>query len=510
MITDKSCIFAFETVISQTMNTSPLLPIVICLIAGIVLGEYVQAPFPLFPLFLISVASALLLWRYAYAQSVAICVCMLMLGWLVMERQQESLKADWPDGEVGYEAVVISAPVEKPKTMAMDLLMTRSGRKIKCYIHKDERSKQLRIGDGLKIHSVIKQENHEGFNDRFNYQRYLKIHGFTGNTYVAGWKWKLAQVSLTGISRLERTRLFFLKVRSRLLSRLRSQGGSGDGLAVVAAMALGDKSSLSKELRDVYAVTGGAHVLALSGLHLGIIYMLLSWLIVGRRWRTASILVIIISIWAFVFLVGLSTSVVRSAIMLSVYALLSLGNRDKMSLNALAFTAIVMLLVNPLSLFDVGFQMSFASVTSILLLLPLFEEIVPMQVLLDHPVWKWLLTMMAVSCAAQLGTAPLIAYYFGRFSTYFLLTNLIVIPAVTLILYLSIAVLVMPSLLHLLLYIAGLLNQILGKVAVLPGASIEVHPSLLQTLLVYVVILASYLLIRKIVQVAGWSSSRRG
>ena len=120
------------------------------------------------------------------------------------------------------------------------------------------------------------------------------------------------------------------------------------------------------------------------------------------------------------------------------------------------------------------------------------------------------LSVMAVSCAAQLGTAPLIAYYFGRFSTYFLLTNLIVIPAVTLILYLSIAVLVMPSLLHLLLYIAGLLNQILGKVAVLPGASIEVHPSLLQTLLVYVVILASYLLIRKIVQVAGWSSSRRG
>ena len=105
----------------------------------------------------------------------------------------------------------------------------------------------------------------------------------------------------------------------------------------------------------------------------------------------------------FVFLVGLSTSVVRSAIMLSVYALMSLGHRDKMSLNTLAFTAIVMLLVNPLSLFDVGFQMSFAAVGSILLLLPLFEEMAPIQVLIDHPVLKWLMTMMAVSCAAQLG-----------------------------------------------------------------------------------------------------------
>ena len=309
---------------------------------------------------------------------------------------------------------------------------------------------------------------------------------------------------------MERTRLFFLKLRSRLLSRLRDEGGGGDSFAVIAAMALGDKSSLSKELRDVYSVTGGAHVLALSGLHLGIIYMLLSWLIVGRRWRNVSLLVIILSIWAFVFLVGLSTSVVRSAIMLSVYALMSLGHRDKMSLNTLAFTAIVMLLVNPLSLFDIGFQMSFAAVGFILLFLPLFEEMAPIQILIDHPVRKWLLTMMAVSCAAQLGTAPLIAYYFGRFSTYFLLTNLIVLPAVTLILYLSVVVLLMPSLLHLLLYIAGLLNLILGKIATFPGASVEIHPSLLQTLLVYVVIFASYLLIRKIIQVAGWSPSRRG
>lgn len=491
------------------MKTAPLLHIAICLMAGIVIGEYSSVPFPLFPVLVVSVVTTLLLGRFPYVQSFAVCVCTLMLGWLVMERQQESLRVEWPHSEVVYEAVVISGPVEKTKTMAMDLLLAGSGRKIKCYIYKDERSRHLRIGDGVKIQSAIKA-NREWRRGNFSYKRYLEIHGFTGSTYVAGWKWQHAQVSLRDVSRLERTRLFFLKLRSRLLSRLRDEGGGGDSFAVIAAMALGDKSMLSRELRDVYSVTGGAHVLALSGLHLGIIYMLLSWLIVGRRWRNVSLLVIILSIWAFVFLVGLSTSVVRSAIMLSVYALMSLGHRDKMSLNTLAFTAIVMLLVNPLSLFDVGFQMSFAAVGSILLLLPLFEEMAPMQVLLGHPVLKWLLTMLAVSCAAQLGTAPLIAYYFGRFSTYFLLTNLVVIPAVTLILYLSVAVLLVPSLLHLLLYIAGLLNLILGKIATFPGASVEIHPSLLQTLLVYVVILASYLLIRKIVQVAGWSPSRRG
>lgn len=491
------------------MKTAPLLHIVVCLIAGIVAGEYIRMPFPLFPVLLVSVVVSLFLGRRPYVQSAAVGVCVFVLGWLVMEQRQEAIRVEWPDVEVAYEAVVISEPVEKKKTVGVDLLLVNSGRKIKCYLYKDERSRHLRIGVGLKMRSVIRA-NREWRSGNFSYKRYLEIHGFTGSTFVAGWKWQLAKVSLRDISRLERAKLFFLKLRSRLLSRLRNQGGSGDSYAVVAAMALGDKSSLTKELRDVYSVTGGAHVLALSGLHLGIIYMLLSWLIVGRRWRTVSLLVIILSIWAFVFLVGLSTSVVRSAIMLSTYAVLSLGHRDKMSLNTLAFTAIVMLIVNPLSLFDIGFQMSFVAVGSILLLLPLFEEITPMQFLLDHPILKWLLTMVAVSCAAQLGTAPLIAYYFGRFSTYFLLTNLIVIPAVTLILYLSVIVIVIPSLLHLLLYIAGLLNLILGKIAVLPGASVEIHPSLLQTLLVYVVILASYLLIRKIVQVAGWSSSRRG
>ena len=477
--------------------------------AGIVIGEYSSVPFPLFPVLVVSVVTTLLLGRFPYVQSFAVCVCTLMLGWLVMERQQESLRVEWPHSEVVYEAVVISDPVEKPKTMAMDLLLARSGRKIKCYVYKDERSRRLRIGDGLKLQSAIKP-NREWRSGSFSYKRHLEIRDFTGSTYVAGWKWQRARVSLKEVSRLERARLFFLKLRGRLLSRLWAHDGDGDGFAVVAAMALGDKSMLSRELRDVYAVTGGAHVLALSGLHLGIIYMLLSWLIGARRWRTVSQFVIILSIWAFVFLVGLSTSVVRAAIMLTTYAILSLGHRDKMSLNTLAFTAIVMLLVNPLSLFDVGFQMSYAAVGSILLFLPLLEDLVPMHFLLDRPVAKWLMAMTAVSCAAQLATAPLIAYWFGRFSTYFLLTNYIVIPAVTLILYLSIVVLAVPSLTHLLLYMVGLLNLILGKIAVLPGASIETHPSLLQTLLVYVVILAGYLLIRKTLQVAGWSTSRRG
>ena len=255
-------------------------------------------------------------------------------------------------------------------------------------------------------------------------------------------------MSLKSLSRLERTKLYFLKLRSRLLERIATDqttpnpsysGGEdqesrgqvldpaasrnhatcprdSDAYAVVAAMTLGDKSALSQELREVYSVTGASHVLALSGLHLGIIYMLLTLLLGGSRFFTFSPFhfFTLSAIWSFVFLVGMPVSVVRSATMLTVYALLSLGHRDKMSVNTLAFTALLVLIVSPLSLFDIGFQMSYLSVFAILLMVPLSERLFPVGYLMTHRVIRWLWGMVAVSCAAQIGVAPLVAYYFGR------------------------------------------------------------------------------------------------
>lgn len=313
------------------------------------------------------------------------------------------------------------------------------------------------------------------------------------------------------VSRLDRSKTYFLERRAKLLDRLSESGVDGSAYAVVAAMALGDKSQLTRELRDAYAISGASHILALSGLHLGIIYTLLSLLLSRRRWQMVSQIVIIVSIWLFVFLVGLSASVVRSAVMVSIYALLSLGHRYKLSVNTLAFAAIVMLLFNPMALFDVGFQLSFMAVLTILLFYPLLESLWSQPFLLDHRLFRWLWTMLSVSCAAQIGVAPLIAYYFGRISCYFLLANLVVVPAAALILYLSLAVLLIPSLAYLLIYIVDTLNQLLVSIAALPGASIEgLHPTPLQVWMMYVIIFAVYLLlIRRTSPTRGWSASRR-
>ena len=487
---------------NKPFGEAPLLRLVICLMAGIVVGDSVGSVSWLWPILIVLLVATLLLWRYAVLQSGGIAVCFVLLGWLLVQRQETKLRVSWPEKEVIYEAVVLTDPVEKPKTMAVDILLTGSRQKLKCYLYKDDRSRNLKIGDGLRIQSRIRP-NSEWRKGSFDYRRYLEVHGFTGLTFVSSRKWQKAQISLRNLSRLDRTRLFFLKLRSQLLQRL--GGKESEAYAVVAAMTLGDKSALTHDLRDIYAITGASHILALSGLHLSIIFMLLTLLLRGIRHFTFLLfyLFTFTSVWAFVFLVGMPVSVIRSATMLTVYTLLSLGHRDKMSVNTLAFTALLVLIVSPLSLFDIGFQMSYLAVFAIMLIMPLSERLFPMGYLMTHRVIKYLWGMVAVSCAAQIGVAPLVAYYFGRLPVYFLLTNFIVIPAATLILWLSPVVFLFPSLAYLLLYTVYGLNTLLSTIAAIPGASIDgLHPTKLQTTMTYVVIVACYLL-------AFWFSRRK-
>lgn len=487
----------------KPIGEAPLLIPTISLMLGIVVGQYVKTQIPLLLVFASVVVVTLFLYRYERLRSVGIAACFVVLGWLLVNGQKAGLKVQWPDSELVFDAVVVTDPVEKPKTMAVDIILVSSGQKLKCYLYKDDRSRGLKIGDGLRIQSRI-SENSDWHIGTFNYRKYLETQGFTGRTFVSNWNWQKVQISLENISRLQRTKLFFLKLRSRLLKRISSQmvvhdSQINDSYAVVAAMALGDKSALTKELKDAYSITGASHILALSGLHLSIIYSLLM-LLFGRKPLTYYLTFItILCIWAYAFLVGLSTSVIRSAVMISMFALMSLGHRDKMSVNMLAFTAIVLLIINPMSLFDVGFQMSFMAVLSILIFYPLFESVFSQEYLLSHKIVRWVWGMVSVSCAAQIGVAPLIAYYFGRFSTWFILTNFIVIPAATLILYLSLLVLFVPAFAYILLYIVGILNSVLTKMTALPCAYFDgLHPTLVQVTMIYVIILSVYLLLLRL------------
>ena len=491
-------------------STTPLLIPAVCLALGILAAPLVNASRWLPVLFMGSIGLTWLLYRWPRVQSAGVYLCFVLLGMLT---GQGSKQKPLDDGAV--EAVVFSTPAEKPKTMAVDLLLPDDGRQVRCYLWKDERSRALRLGQGVVVRGVSK--------------------GFVRSS-----DWQAGGCGYRQMSRMQRVRLRFLMLRQRLLARYNPTGKpsdtnkpadtdgtvgkaadtdgtagkaadtdgtagkaadtNGTAYAVLAAMTLGDKSALTKELRETYAVTGASHILALSGLHLGIIYLLLSRLTLQRRRYWLSQVVVIVSIWAFVFLTGLSTSIIRSATMISIYALFSVAGRHRSPVNLLCFTAILMLLVSPSALYDIGFQLSFSAVLSILLLMPLFESLLPEGFLVSHPWLRYIYNMVGVSLAAQIGVAPLIAYHFGRFSTYFLLTNFIVIPAATIILYGALLVLLFPPLSSMLLWMVDMLNKALGMVSQMPCASIDgLHPSVVQVLCIYVFSLCLYLMARKFI-----------
>ncbi|MBQ8462877.1 MAG: ComEC/Rec2 family competence protein [Prevotella sp.] len=440
---------------------APLLGPAVSLMAGVALMTLWPVHWPVLPLLAAFVVLTMLVSRWPLVQTLLLMADFLLLGMLTVQRQPPPVNP-----QMSAEAVVVSEPVEKPKTIAVDLLLPETGQRVHRYLWKDEQSRTLRLGDALILNNV-------------------------GEGYVPRRDWQPGGDAPQRMGRIDRVRLNFLLWRHQLLERYRQMPMEDEAYAVLAAMTLGDKSALTAEVRETYSVTGASHVLALSGLHLGIIYMLLSRLLMGRRRFWLSQVVIVVCIWAFAFLTGLSPSVVRSATMISIYAIFSVGGRGRSSLNLLAFAAFVILLLDPASLFDVGFQLSFMAVLSILLFMPLVERHCPV----GHGLLHWIRDMVGVSVAAQLGVAPLVAFYFGRFPTYFLLTNFIVIIAAPFILYGALLVVVFPSLGEWLGVVVSILNKALGWIAQMPYSSIEgLHPSVIQVCLLYAMVLLIYLI----------------
>lgn len=315
----------------------------------------------------------------------------------------------------------------------------------------------------------------------------------------------------TSVSYIEKIAAEMGEKRKELTSKYVEQGLSGDTYDIVAAMTLGEKKSISKEVRKTFSASGGAHILALSGMHLGILFMILTFLLPTKRWPKISVLTELFAIWAFVFLIGFQPSLVRAALMLTIYSIAKMLSRNTRSLDVLAVTAALLLVISPQWLFDVGFQMSFAAVTGILLLYgQIFRFLTYREKESGQPsVWitcrrvfsDGIVGLVVISLTAQLGVAPLVAYYFGNFPTYFLLTNFIVTPAAFLIIALAIGLLMGLPLQEPLTAVVQWMHTSLLWIKNLPYSNLEVRLSVWQTILVYVIIISLcclvYLCIRK-------------
>ncbi len=318
------------------------------------------------------------------------------------------------------------------------------------------------------------------------------------------------------LSTLDRAKLRMLDLRKELEGHFRVKEQGGQECAVLCAMVLGDKNGLQDETRRTFSSSGASHVLAISGLHIGIVFQMLFFMLGGRRSRSLlSATLAILAVWSYVFFIGMPASAVRSAFMVSIYCFSLLTHRHSPSVNSLAVAGIVMLLMNPSCLFDLGFQLSFLAVLAILLLYRPLYHMLP-SAWYKYAIVKWAWALISVSLAAQIGTMPLVAYRFGTVACYSLLSSFIVIPAVTVILYGS-----------LLLFAVGLLSVCTGdllngvqtilaealgcvsqctiymlqRIASLPGACIAgVEMNVIQVLLIYGAIASGCMLIHRLLR----------
>ena len=196
---------------------------------------------------------------------------------------------------------------------------------------------------------------------------------------------------------------------------------------------------MDDELRDAYSAAGISHVLALSGMHIGFLWLLLTVLLKpldGRLgWRIVRWTISTLALWTFAFIAGLEASVVRAVIMCMLMELGKLNGGKVLSMNTLSVAALGMLLYNPFYLYDVSFQLSFLAVGAIFLCYPMLFH----SLELPHGPLRKLWGIVSISLAAQLGTAPLVMYYFNNFSICFLLANLVVAFAVPFIIYTAFA-----------------------------------------------------------------------
>ena len=495
----------------------PLLRIAAALAVGIFVGyEWASGVGQVIWLasFVASVVVTVVCWRWQMAQSFMLIVSSYLLGTFITVRHIDGMITQFPDAEIPCRAVLLSEPQQRGKVMRTDIQIVGGeydGVRVKASFLRDTISNncsRLHVGSGIE--AAMRLSPPENFSqNRFNYPLYLLCRGYTATSLIIPDAWRLVSVDLREWSHLARTRLTALQFRQRLMERYLSMGVGDDEAAVAVAMTLGDRSRLTNDLRDLYSISGASHILALSGMHLGIIYLLLSLVLGLSRWNLLREVFIISGIWAYVFLTGFSPSAVRAAVMITVYSLVSVVNRNRMSLNALALTAIIMLVYNPLLLYDVGFQMSFMAVFAILVIYPTAFGLVSSDWLSRHRVVKWVWAMTVLSCCAQIGVAPLTAYYFGRFSVYFLLTNFIVIPLATVLLYVSVAMMLsaaFPPVAMLLgkgiSWLASLQNSAVAWISNLPCSHIDnISLNRLQVLFIYVFITAMLVFAARLIKI---------
>ncbi len=368
-------------------------------------------------------------------------------------------------------------------------------------IEKDSLSLKLKKGDYIQFEPEFKEIKTNKNPEVFNYKRYLFFHLISQQTFLKSKHWNIINIkkSWFDINQISSLRQF-------LFQKYKDYGIKDNELSVLSALTLGYKSNLDYNIQKSYAASGAIHVLAVSGLHVGIIFMIVSQILkfLGKKKsaRITRFILTFLSIWFFALLTGAAPSVLRASLMFSFIALGQAMNKRGNIYNSIFASAFILLLFNPFLLFDLSFQLSYSAVISIVYFQPIIYQLIPIKNL----IWKWIWGLSSVSIAAQIGTFPITIFYFHQFPNYFLFSNFIVIPLATIIIWLSILFFASLSISVIAQFLASVLSQIIrfqnfliGEIESWPySLSKNLFIDEIQLTILVLIILAIMLLIYKV------------
>ncbi len=446
-------------------------------------------------------------WRWRWLFGVMAGMAFFLWGGISVVHQRETVQYDW-DGEPAiYKGIVESVPEVRGKTFRAEVRVDvqrlsngnwkRIDRTILLSWMPDSLSKPLACGDSVCFYAKVSYPFSEKELTRFDYGDYLLRKSISGTAlaYAGNWRCTGKPRSLS-VSQLAKV------CQQQVVDVYRSWGFDQDVQAVVSALTIGEKTDLTPELKAMYSAAGVSHVLALSGLHVGILSCILLWLFYPltylKHGRKILAFLVVCLLWLFAFISGLSSSVVRAVVMYSLYTFASFCSEERFSgMHSLVLAAFLMLIYNPFFLFDISFQLSFTAVFSILAFYPLFSR----WLCIKNCVLRYVWNTLSLSVSAQLGTLPFILYYFGSFPTYFLLANLVVVILAGGILMLTLVALCVASVpmvgstvMTLLEWCTSVLNESTRWVQQLDGSQItSVYLSSSQACLLIAVIICFYL-----------------
>lgn len=381
--------------------------------------------------------------RYRFRLLHGLITCFLFISTGAMLTRYHDARKDphgllsrYSQGQI-IAATLEESPVEKSKSFKTvasvsylynDYSRTPANGRIIIYFRKDTMLPTLAYGQAILFKKKIQPVSNSGNPGAFDYKRYSLFQGITHQVFLEADSFQIIGHRPRPLTQ------FIIITREWILRILREHISGSEELGLAEALLIGYKDDLDRTLVQSYSNTGVVHIIAISGLHLGLVYAMLLLLLKPLRHiqklKWIRLLIILAGLWMFTLLAGAQPSVLRSSIMFTCLAAGECLARRASIFNSLAFSAFLLLCINPFWLWDIGFQLSFSAVAGIIIFMRPIYDLFYFRNKLADMAWK----MNAVTLSAQTLTTPICIYHFHQFPNYFLLTNMVAVPLSSLVL----------------------------------------------------------------------------